>query len=316
VSEELKRRVLTLSTRAWDTQMTWPQVESWLSNFEGDFGDRASERLHALHLLTQSTVFGQNLIREMLRTVYTQLFRYPLISNIRKANSDSLDSVLIEAAFAGELSATRFLGVGNPSESGPHLLYYFRQVNKLKKDLFVESAEVISISRDVNGQPEVQIFNPQIKRYVFIDDVLGSATQIRSYMQGWLAEIRRGVPDVEIHYFSLFATTGGLDAARAPELFGGNVECVFELDDSFKCFDKNARSFAKPPSGVDQSFAKIVADGYGERLFPKHPLGYKDGQLLLSLFHNTPDNSLPILWFDEKEKACWTPIFPRYQKLE
>jgi hypothetical protein len=43
-------------------------------------------------------------------------------------------------------------------------------------------------------------------------------------------------------------------------------------------------------------------------------LGFGDCQLLLSMHHNTPDNTLPIIWFDEDE-ALWTPIFKRYNKI-
>ena len=43
-------------------------------------------------------------------------------------------------------------------------------------------------------------------------------------------------------------------------------------------------------------------------------LGFGDCQLLLSMEHNTPDNTLPIIWFDEDEKM-WRPIFKRYNKI-
>jgi hypothetical protein len=51
---------------------------------------------------------------------------------------------------------------------------------------------------------------------------------------------------------------------------------------------------------------------YGDELWAMHPLGYKDGQLLLSLFHNTPDNTLPVFW---AESANWQPIFKRFHKI-
>ena len=42
-------------------------------------------------------------------------------------------------------------------------------------------------------------------------------------------------------------------------------------------------------------------------------LGFKDCQLLLGFNHNTPDNTLPIFWYDEKNYN-WYPIFKRYKK--
>ena len=43
-------------------------------------------------------------------------------------------------------------------------------------------------------------------------------------------------------------------------------------------------------------------------------LGFRNGQLLLSLHHNTPNNTLPIIWYDE-DGIEWTPIFKRYNKV-
>ena len=55
-----------------------------------------------------------------------------------------------------------------------------------------------------------------------------------------------------------------------------------------------------------------MCEKYGSTLWNMHPLGYKDGQLLLSLFHNTPDNTLPIFGV---ENTTWTPIFKRFHKI-
>ena len=56
-----------------------------------------------------------------------------------------------------------------------------------------------------------------------------------------------------------------------------------------------------------------MTEGYGKKLFPAHPIGYEDGQLLLGFTHNTPDNAPPIFW-DEGRNTPWAPIFVRYDK--
>lgn len=53
---------------------------------------------------------------------------------------------------------------------------------------------------------------------------------------------------------------------------------------------------------------------YGARLWPAFPLGYRDGQLMIGFHHNTPDNTLPVLWFD-RPNPPWTPMFRRYHKM-
>lgn len=315
LEEILKRKIETLSQQAWDSKLTWPDVENWLANFKGDFQAESEERVHALYLLSQVTYFGQDLLREMLRSVYKNLYRHPIISKIRRANADTLDPNVIEPLFKVEQNNTRFVGVGNPSESGPHLLYYFRQINGLGKDLFIDSGDIYKVSRSADGAVQIVQVDANIRRYVFIDDLLGSGSQIEQYLSDKLKEIRF-FRNVEVHYYALFATSAGLEVARKPEFFGENVSCIFELDETFKCFSDKARAFANLPVGLDKSVARSVAAGYGKGLMTEeHALGWRDGQLLLSFLHNTPDNSLPIMWFDFPYDHPWTPIFKRFSKV-
>lgn len=41
-------------------------------------------------------------------------------------------------------------------------------------------------------------------------------------------------------------------------------------------------------------------------------MGYNNDELLISFFHNTPSNTLPIFWTDAKN---WYPIFNRDIKI-
>jgi hypothetical protein len=68
----------------------------------------------------------------------------------------------------------------------------------------------------------------------------------------------------------------------------------------------------KPPEWFDLDKLKQIAHSYGS-LLSGHPLGYKDGQLLLGFAHNTPDNTPPIFW-SEGHREPWSPVFIRYDK--
>ena len=59
----------------------------------------------------------------------------------------------------------------------------------------------------------------------------------------------------------------------------------------------------------------------GEMLFPEwktmdlKPLGYKNCQALVCFEHTTPNNTLPIIWFEEMipgTQKIWNAIFPRF----
>ena len=116
-----------------------------------------------------------------------------------------------------------------------------------------------------------------------------------------------------VAYYVLFATTDGIGKVRH-EVGFNEVACIYELDSTFKCFDERARYFADHPADIEKAFAEGMSREYGLALVPSHPLGYDDCQLLIAFHHNTPDNTLPIIWYDEPSGVPWTPVFRRYPK--
>ena len=222
---------------------------------------------------------------------------------------------MLRQQYQSQLSTTRFVGLGNPAESGAHLLYVFRQVNYLPKDYFADLLSIFASkpSRTRVGDIEYQVRNGSINRIVFFDDIVGSGTQARLYLAEELKRIRAGHPNFELHFLSLFATTEGLDRLNASEFFDGRATCLFELDSSFKVFGKESRYFADSPEWFSVAGFQSMAQHYGACLQPCLPVGYKDGQLLLAFAHNTPDNTLPIFW-DQGTLTSWHPVFPRFDK--
>ncbi|MDH4944429.1 tetratricopeptide repeat protein [Sulfurimonas sp. C5] len=59
----------------------------------------------------------------------------------------------------------------------------------------------------------------------------------------------------------------------------------------------------------------------GEKVYPSHPLGYKESSLLIAYSHQCPNNTLPIIWAngennEVKAKAYpWHPLF-EYKKIK
>ena len=268
--------------------------------------------------------FGQIQIKQLLVSLYRDLYKYPLIEEIRKLDNDSIDLVTINNRYKDELKHTRFLAMGNASESGAHLLYLFRQVNKLGTDLFDEPFYV-----DPSGSKQLK--DPSIRHYVLFDDFCGSGSQASSYSKSTVAEIKAIDPSIKVSYLILFSTKGGKQYVSATTLFD-RVEAVVEFDESFKFFGTNSRYLQKCPREIDKDFLKDLCERYGEPLirdigtklgwsgvglngFVKdHKLGFGDCQLLIGFSHNTPDNTLPIIWYDEMA-IKWYPIFKRYNKV-
>jgi hypothetical protein len=323
IQEQLEAKIKILNETLWDNRALKPDLEKWLANFSDE-----KERFHALYLLSKFMYFGAVPMKKLLKSLYRDLYRYPIIDSIRRNNNNTLDKNFIESAFKVEENNTKFLGVGNPSESGAHLLYFFRQENKLSKQLFIYTDEVI----DRNGTTE-QLHFPDVRHYVFIDDFCGSGSQATSdtNIKRCVSNLKRLSSNIRISYLMLFATTNGIDIVRNSGLYD-NVEAVIELDNTYKCFDNHSRLF---PQKDDFCFNKdftqefcyrhglplirsiLQKEGFKDSKLDNYSnvaaLGWGDCQLLLGFYHNTPDNTLPIIWYDEDE-ISWNPIFKRYNK--
>jgi hypothetical protein len=311
--ETLMSQLDTLSAHVWDNAICRADIERWLDNFDGSELPLDSERLNALHIIANFNLFGLDEIRELLRSIYRDLFRYPIIQNIRRENVNTLDSDLVNEAWNDELIATRFLGMGNPSESGAHLLYYFRQVNGLGRDNFVHQHQVLD---GPVGNPASRLADKSVKRLVFIDDVLGSGQQAVEYSGKFVADVKKAAAtdgiSLNVAYFVLFAKEEGLTRARGTEF--DTVEAVHEIQESELAFSDNSRVYVVEDEPIGKESGRRLASHYGDLLYPGHPLGYRNGQLLLGFRHNVPDNTLPIVWSSE-EIANWVPAFPRYGKI-
>lgn len=314
IYDDVSARILVLSEQVWEGKVKRPDIDRWLANFDQSSGIPEDERENALHLLGHFNHFGLTEIRVLLQSMYRDYIRYPIVQEIRNANNDTTEKSLIENAFTTELENTRFLGMGNPSESGCHLLYYFRQVNGLNKKLFVHPHELLNSPAHL---PDLELGIPNLRRVIFIDDVLGSGQQSIQYSKQLLPTLQRAAANsgvsLEIIYCVLFAKPDGLRVARGDSSLFTEVRAVHELDSSEMAFSSDSRVYVDPPDGVTKNAGQQLARFYGHQLFPAHPLGYRDGQMLLGLHHNVPDNTLPIFWI-EGASMQWSPIFKRYAK--
>ena len=308
--ESLLAKIRILSEVAWDRDCDGPIVDQWLAQFIGSSGfPKHDERYHMLYLLTNFLYFGTKEVREMLRSLYRDIFKYRVVERIRQMNDHTTDASIIHSHFDAELRRTRFLPIGNPSESSSHLLYYFRQENRLPKQTFINTHEVFS------SPDKLSLRDPSICRYVFIDDFAGSGDQAVEYADEIATPIHNLSPDSQVLYYVLIATTDALDRLRRIGTFL-DVDCIFELTEDFRTFSADSLSFVNAPADVSKDKAETIATHYGTTLLPSDPLGYSDGQLLLGFSHNVPDNSLPIFWFPEAYQLTWTAPFPRYPKFD
>jgi hypothetical protein len=121
--------------------------------------------------------------------------------------------------------------------------------------------------------------------------------------------------NAKLHYLSMFASTEGLKNVREQTKFAENCGAVFELDESYRCLTEGSRIMHAAPPHIDGAVLREMVLWYGKLLRPNHPGGYENSQLLLGFHHNTPDNTLPIIWAEGSGSEVWTPAFRRYPKI-
>src|SRR6185369_6714739 len=92
-------KIERLSRKVWENRVDKTTLDSWLGNFTGRVAAKETEQLHALHLLGQFMYFGNRQMRQLVRALYRDLFRYPIIESIRRSNNDTTDASFIQRRF-------------------------------------------------------------------------------------------------------------------------------------------------------------------------------------------------------------------------
>lgn len=308
-----------LSQNVWDYACEKPQINKWLKQFNGQVLTENEEQKYMAYALTKFMYFSQRMVREMLISLYRDSVRASIMQNIRRSHSNTRDIRVINNLYEEDLKKTLFIGVGNPAESGAHLLYIFRQVNDLEKNLFSDLHGAFDIIADTENSSlnwKLRDKFSSIKRIIFFDDFVGGGTQASRYLSKPLASIRKNYPEMEITFISLFSTSEGLTKLNEPVNFNGKASCLFELDQTYKSCSNDSRYFEHSNSWFDLEKFKSIVEHYGQKLYAEGPLGHSQCELLIGFSHNTPNNTLPVFWKNGKtiDNSIWHPIFARFDK--
>lgn len=193
----------------------------------------------------------------------------------------------------GSIQRSLFFPLGlSPSSSGGMYLYDFRKELKLHE-------------RQFSVWPLSEV-NTDIEALVFFDDIIGSGKQAIRFFHEHITGVRQPVI-----YVSIFAFQYGLDRVRADGCFQKVISGLIFADEE-RAFGEDSMVFQ---DATQRLRIKSLAEKYGRVLYPSHPLGYDDTQSLLVFPHNTPNNTLPIIWAssnNEKEPGVvWQPLWER-----
>ena len=151
----------------------------------------------------------------------------PEVFKIRRKHRNTLDIGVIQGKYNKVLEHTRFINIGNPSESSAHLLYYYRQENELPVHLFINAHQIYK--HTIEGEEiKTQLDISNIDTIIFIEDFCGSGTQATEYYNKFVKPIKDSSENIRIIFHSLFATQVGYDIVNG--LGYDEVKTVFLLD--------------------------------------------------------------------------------------
>lgn len=284
-TNRLRRIIRNTSVVAWKKEITDIQIEKWLKNFTGLYFDNVeNERKLALWLLAHFSYYTYDDVRVLCKNLFNQY----LHEKLRDYKGEDLPQAINKI-----IENTVFIGLGNDSESGNNILYYFRQENQLSKKSFEIDTERI------------------YENLVYIDDVTISGNQALEYIKS------RNIKAQNTYAALLIATEDAIEKLAAPDTKIKPISTMI-LDQRDRAFSESAYVFSEKRiveiRGIAQEFCKL----YGRLAVEEcgymvhHPLGYDDGQYMISFEYNTPDNTLPIFWGTGNG---WIPLFKRYQKI-
>ena len=94
-----------------------------------------------------------------------------------------------------------------------------------------------------------------------------------------------------------------------------NIAFIQPNFQSTKCIKKH-----QSEQKLTQEDLKLIEE-LGVKVYPSHPLGYKDSSLLIAYSHQCPNNTLPIIWANGDNNGVdgkgypWKPLF-EYKKIK
>lgn len=185
---------------------------------------------------------------------------------------------------------------GKVGKSGTLVTYPLRNTHTFKE---MDNMGLIEITHDFQKITK----KDNIKHVVFLDDYIGSGTTfIYEYenkeIQSWLNNL--GNPSV-----FLLASVTMQKAFEKIMNIHPSVKIISEFRKNYKEVIESANFLLPNGHRIDELVRK-----YGEHLEGKNNArGYKKTGSLVSFFHGTPNNTLPIFWSANNK---WKTLYPRH----
>lgn len=253
--------------------------EELLGRFHGEISHDA-----LLRWLSQFGTDEQPLILKLLAG-----FRYYSSVRVHRVVRDLHARIQMSAAVQPERQW--FVPVGYVAKSGSAIALFYKKQNDLAGNRFLWGADLTPH----HFQDDSAI--------IFLDDFIGSGRQSAQFWKNLVQPIMLSRSNCKVILGVLVGYTSGIQYLT--RVTGFIPVVVDTLSESDRPFSEQSALFPDPD---ERERARLVAEKYGKRLYPKYPFGYASAQSLVGFFYSTPNNTLPIFWSTEHN---WQPLLPR-----
>ena len=269
-------------------------VLKWLHNFSGD-----REIYLALTLANGIIYYPLEQMRFLWNLILTNRVKLRLLEEVFG------DGPLppIDAWFSKYLrDKCVFAGYGPAGKSGHSQVYWFKQAHGFAGLRYFEFNQLLHEHETLKG----------LERVFLLDDIVASGEQAtamwyRRFQGTSLNDISEANPELRFMYLALV----GYDEGRRLVEKDTPMTVILgdPLDECFRCFSELSTVY---PDVAERDEARKVMEEKGRMLYPEHPLGYANMQLAIAFHHNTPDNTLPVIW-KRLLDGGWYPLFERFE---
>ena len=255
-------------------------VRSWLEQFSG-----LNEQRLMFRLLKGMRVYDENTVRAKMREAFGIVTRnmHTVIAAGARVRSDILVSSLDESAAKSGLTYCRLFAGENRVSSNAVLPFR-------------------ALERRIDGGDSVQ-------RLVLIDDFAGTGGTLLAGLRRELEFLRRvnsqGIQIIILTLVGFAGTRNRIERFVDQNNLDAHVYFCDELGPEDQVFSEESRIF---PASGERDVARQIAESKGVMIQRKHPLGYGNTQASVIFYQSCPNNTLPILWSQNRD---WTPLFPR-----
>ena len=303
----------------------------WLSQFD----DPEARRRLVMFVLKDLIFISNEEMNHAITCVYPDFIKRDLILRVARElqlSPYNVQSIVGTPAFRTLRRKTLYLGLSD----GARMDRLRRSSPELSHEQFWLSPElgshaVETMKRKLAEAIEEQqlLGEPEFRHVVFVDDFYGSGTSLlhRQASGKWGGKLSRARTHLDD---DLRTGTGPLVAQNADVtvvIYVASEQAEEHIRSMLEAFEPTWRLqvIQRLPAELkceDPDLVAICADFFDPVLIDKHkkvatPVGYGETGLPLVLHHNTPNNSLSILWADSTERDGSLnrhALFRRYER--